>query len=271
VACDEASGFKLGPAALEAAITPRTKWLVLNSPNNPTGAIYSAAELQALAAVLMRHPHVGVMTDEIYEHFAYGGARHASIVAIEPRLQQRALVVNGVSKAYAMTGWRIGYGACPAPLAKAITLLLTQSISSLPGMGQLAAAAALQGPQDCVAEAVRIFAQRRDRMVQMLGRVPGLRCSPPDGAFYVFASVAGLLGMHTAAGKVLANDLDVMLHLLDAAGVATIDGSSYGMPGYLRISFATSLEQIDLGCAAIARAVASLAPATASCKETSHA
>ena len=264
VPCDEKLGFKLGAAALEAAITPRTRWLVLNSPNNPTGAVYSAAELQALADVLLRHPHVWIMTDEIYEHFAYGNARHVSIAALEPRLKDRALIVNGMSKAYAMTGWRIGYGAGPLPLIKAVTLLLTQSTSCAASMSQVAAVTALRGPQDCVRSAVSLFEGRRDRMVELLRRIPGIRCQRPDGAFYVFASVEGLVGATTASGKTLNSDLDVMMYFLDQAGVASIDGSSYGMPAYLRMSFATSIEQIDAGCAALAQAVSLLVPRTTS-------
>ena len=271
VACGEQSGFKLDAAALENAITPRTRWLVLNSPNNPTGAIYTSGELASLAAVLLRNPHVWVMTDEIYEHFAYDGARHVSIVALEPRLQERALIVNGMSKAYAMTGWRVGYGAGPVALMRAVTLLLTQSVSCSASVSQFAAVTALQGPQECVVEAVRLFDARRLRMVELLNRVPGVSCRAPDGAFYVFASVAGLVGARTTSGNVLASDPDVMLYFLDQAGVATIDGSSYGMPSYLRMSFATSVEQIEAGCKALAKAVSALDLSNSSLKETTHA
>jgi aspartate aminotransferase len=255
VPSDERTGFKLVPQALEQAITPRTRWLILNSPNNPTGAIYSPAELQALGEVLLRHPHVWLMTDEIYEHFVYAGARHVSLPALVPELASRSLVVNGMSKAYAMTGWRIGYGAGPLALVKAMTLLLTQSTSCAASMSQIAAVAALEGPQQCVADARRLFEQRRDRMAGLLNRIRGIRCTPPDGAFYVFASVAGLIGATTPAGKQLANDLDVMMYFTDAAGVASIDGASYGLPAHLRLSFATGVEQIEAGCAALARAV----------------
>jgi aspartate aminotransferase len=258
VASDERTGFKLVPQALEQAITPRTRWLILNSPNNPTGATYSAVELQALGEVLLRHPHVWLMTDEIYEHFVYGGARHVSLVALAPELAGRSLVVNGMSKAYAMTGWRIGYGAGPLPLMKAMTLLLTQSTSCAASMSQVAAVTALEGPQQCVADARRLFGQRRDRMVELLNRIPGIRCTPPDGAFYVFASVAGLIGATTPAGHTLSSDVDVMMYFTDVAGVASIDGASYGLPAHLRFSFATAIEQIEAGCAALARAVAAL-------------
>ncbi len=264
VPCPAADGFKLTPAALERAITPRTRWLVLNSPNNPTGAVYSADELRALGAVLERHPHVWLMTDEIYEHFVYGDARHASPIAVTPSLQSRALLVNGMSKAYAMTGWRLGYGAGPRALVKAIVLLLTQSTSCAVGMSQAAAAVALDGPQDCVKEAAALFAARCDRMVALLNAIPGIHCPRPDGAFYVFPNVDGLLGRSTESGKTLSSDLDVMMFLLDEAGVATIDGSSYGMQGHLRMSFATSIEEIEAGCAAIAQAVARLRPSSGS-------
>ena len=256
---DAAGGFKLTPGVLEAALTPRTRWLVLNTPNNPTGAVYSRRELEGLAAVLRRHPHVWVMTDEIYEHFAYGGARHLSPLAVAADLAPRTLVVNGVSKAYAMTGWRIGYAAGPAALMKALTLLASQTTTCASAMSQAAAVVALDGPQDCVADARALFEGRRDRMVALLDAIPGIDCAAPDGAFYVFPCVAGLLGRTTHAGTRLASDVDVMRHLLDAAGVAVIDGESYGMPAHLRLSFATSTEQIEAGCAAIREAVGQLA------------
>jgi len=271
VSCSAASGFKLSPAELEAAITPRTRWLILNTPGNPTGAVYDRAELEGLCAVLRRHPQVWLMTDEIYEHFVYGTAQHVSPLEVAPDLMERTLVVNGMSKAYAMTGWRIGYGAGPMSLMKAMNVLLMQSTSCAAAMSQAAAVTALDGPQQCVEEAVRNFSQRRDRMVELLNALPGFACTPPDGAFYVFPSVAGLMGAKTASGQLLSNDVDVMMFLLDEAGVATIDGMSYGMPGHLRFSFATSLEQVKAGCSAIARAVASLTFPPTYSKETSHA
>ncbi|WP_048439183.1 pyridoxal phosphate-dependent aminotransferase [Caenimonas sp. SL110] len=256
VASGPAAGFKLTPEMLEAAITPRTRWLILNSPNNPTGAVYSAQELRGLADVLVRHPRVWLLTDEIYEHYVYGGASHVSVLVVAPELAPRTLIVNGMSKTYAMTGWRLGYGAGPLPLMKAITLLLSQNTSCAASMSQYAAAAALEGPQDCVHSAVALFSQRRDRMVALLGQVPGIDCSTPDGAFYVFPSVQGLLGK--SAGRTLATDADVMMYLLEAAGVATIDGTSYGMPGFLRLSFATSMDRIEIGCEKIRAACADL-------------
>lgn len=253
-----AEGFKLTPAALEAAIGERTRWLVLNTPNNPTGAVYTRDELAALGAVLKRHPQVWLMTDEIYEHFVYGGATHVSPLNVVPELAERTLVINGVSKAYAMTGWRIGYGAGPAALIKAITLLLSQSTSCPGSMSQAAAAIALDGPQHAVTEAAALFETRRDRMVQMLQALPGFSCAPPDGAFYVFPSVAGLIGRRTPAGQLLASDVDVVLYLLEHAGVATIDGTSYGMPNHLRMSFATGIEVIEQGGQLLQAAVAEL-------------
>ena len=261
VASGPADRFKLTPQALDAAITPRTRWLILNSPNNPTGAVYSAQELRGLADVLVRHPQVWVLTDEIYEHYIYGGARHVSVLEAAPELTQRTLIVNGMSKTYAMTGWRLGYGAGPVPLVRAITLLLSQNTSCAAAISQHASVSALEGPQSCVSEAVAHFSLRRDRMVEGLGGARGIACDVPEGAFYVFPSVQGLIGKVADgfnAGQPLQSDVDVMLFLLEEAGVATIDGTSYGMPGFVRMSFATSKEQISLGCERIRAACATL-------------
>lgn len=251
-------GFKLTPAALEAAITPRTRWLVLNTPNNPTGAVYTREELVALGEILKRHPHVWLLTDEIYEHFVYGGATHVSPLNVVPELAERTLVINGVSKAYAMTGWRIGYGAGPVSLIKAITMLLSQSTSCPSSMSQAAAVIALDGPQETVAEAAALFGRRRDRLVELLQQVPGFSCAPPDGAFYVFPSVLGLIGRSTPAGKILHSDIDVAQYLLEHASVAAIDGTSYGMPNHLRMSFATGIDVIEQGCSFLQDAVRDL-------------
>jgi aspartate aminotransferase len=258
VECPAASGFKLRPEDLEAAITPRTRWLVLNSPNNPTGAVYSAVELRALANVLTRHSQVWVMTDEIYEHFVFGGAKHVPLLQVAPELQERCLLVNGMSKAYAMTGWRVGYGAGPLPIIKAITLLITQSTTCANAAAQAAAAAALDGPQECVAEAAALYEKRRDVMAERLSRIPGFSCETPPGAFYMFVNVAGLIGKRTHDGRVLITDLDVCNFLREDAGVVSIDGRSYGLSPYLRLSFATSVEEIERGCDAIAGAVSQL-------------
>jgi aspartate aminotransferase len=258
VDCGANDGFKLTAASLEAAITPATRWLVLNSPNNPTGAVYSAAELKALGDVLLRHPQVWVLTDEIYEHFIYGDSRHLSLLNITPALTDRTLVINGVSKAYAMTGWRIGYGVGPADLIDAITLLITQSTTCATAAAQAAAAAALNGPQACVREAAGFFEQRRNHMVARLGSIDGIQCDIPPGAFYVFASVQGLIGKVTAEGRRLESDLDVAAYFREEGGVVTIDGASYGLSPYLRFSFATAQTEIERGCSAIASAVARL-------------
>ena len=259
VTCREEDGFLLSPAALEAAITPKTRWLILNSPGNPTGAVYDRDRLAALAGVLDRHPHVALMTDEIYEHLVYDGAEHVTPLKVAPQLADRCLLVNGLSKAYAMTGWRLGYAAGPAGLIGAIAKLLGQNTTCANSIAQAASAAALDGDQQVVAAMTADYRNRRDRMVALLGAVDGLRCAPPKGAFYLFVNVAGLIGRRTPAGAMLETDLDVMEYFLDAAGVAVMDGTSYGMSPYLRLSFATSLADIEEGCRRIADACAALA------------
>ncbi len=258
VDCPEKDGFKLTPQALEAAITPRTKWLVLNSPNNPTGAVYSREHLAALAEVLRKSPQVWVMTDEIYEHLTYDGVKALSLAEAAPDLKERILVVNGVSKAYAMTGWRIGYAAGPATLVAAMGKLVGQSTSCASSVSQAAATAALSGDQACVAEATEVFRQRRDRMFELLDGIPGLTVAKPEGAFYFYPSVAGLIGKKTPEGKLLQSDLAVSLYLLEAAHVAVLDGSAYGMSPYLRMSFGGALENIEAGCRAIRKALEAL-------------
>lgn len=258
VDCPAEDGFKITAQALELAITEKTRWVVLNSPNNPTGAVYSEEELRALGEVLVKHPHVHVMTDEIYEHFVYGSARHVCLLNTTPELRSRTLVVNGLSKSHAMTGWRIGYGAGPAKLIKAITLLITQSTTCATSAAQAAATVALNGSQACVAEATNIFEERRNHMVSRLNAIDGIHCDIPDGAFYIFASVAGLIGLSMPNGKPCLTDVDVAEFLREEAGVVTIDGHSYGLSPYLRFSFATSLREIDRGCDAIAAAVSQL-------------
>jgi len=260
VQCPASAGFKLTGPQLEAAITDRTRWVILNSPNNPTGAVYDRAELRALADVLLRHPHVSLLTDEIYEHFVYGGATHACILNVEPELRARTLLVNGLSKSHAMTGWRIGYGCGPAALIKAITLLVTQSTTCATAAAQAAAVQALDGPQQCIAEAASRFEARRNRMVQRLNAIDGIACDRPDGAFYVFASVAGLIARRTPAGQILKTDADVADFLREEAGVVAIDGTSYGTSPFLRFSFATSLNEIEQGCDAIEAAVSRTRP-----------
>jgi aspartate aminotransferase len=258
VPCREDVGFKLTAAALEAAITAKTRWLVLNSPNNPTGAVYSRAEIGELAAVLARHPHVWVMTDDIYEHLTYDGHRHVNPVEVDPALASRTLIVSGMSKSYAMTGWRIGYAAGPSDLVAAMVKQLGQNTTCASSIGQAAAVAALAGDQTCVHEAAAIYRRRRDRMIELLAAMPGLRVAPPAGAFYLFPCVEAAIGRTTPSGQTLRSDLDVTLYLLDA-GVAVLDGAAYGLSPYLRLSFATSLEAIDEGCRRMRTAFAALA------------
>lgn len=249
----EDQDFKITPDALEAAITPRTKWLLLNAPNNPSGAIYTEAELQALLAVLERHPHVLLMVDEIYEHFCYDGT-YVSPLTVNPGLAARVMLVNGVSKAYAMTGWRIGYAAAPGWLVKAISTLISQSTSCASQISQVAAATALTADQQCVADTVALYKERRDTIVSLLNSIESMSCSSPAGAFYVFPNVQGFIGKKTSDGKTITNDLDFVHYLLDAAGVAVLDGTAYGNPGYLRMSFATDIDTIKIGCEKLAQA-----------------
>ncbi|MCD0503653.1 aminotransferase class I/II-fold pyridoxal phosphate-dependent enzyme [Bordetella petrii] len=257
VATTEAQDFKLTPQALEAAITPRTKWLLLNAPNNPSGAIYTEAELEALLAVLQRHPQVLLMVDEIYEHFCYEG-RYVSALAVKPELAPRVLLVNGVSKAYAMTGWRVGYAAGPAWLVKAISTLISQSTSCASQICQVAAATALSADQQCVRDIVALYKARRDLIVAGLNAIPSMSCLLPAGAFYVFPNIQGFIGKRTPDGKTIGSDLDFVHYLLDAAGIAVLDGTAYGNPGYMRMSFATDLDTIQAGCEKLAWACGQL-------------
>lgn len=247
VPCSPDNGFKLRAEDLERAITPKTRWLVLNAPNNPSGATYSHAELKALAEVLVRHPQVWIMTDDIYEHILYDGRRFATIAQVEPELKARTLTINGVSKAYAMTGWRIGYGGAPPELVKAMVKLQSQSTSNASSISQAAALEALNGPQDFIAERTAIFQQRRDIVVAELNRIPGISCHVPEGAFYVFPSCAGVMGRASPEGKLLANDEDFVLYLLEAQNLAVLQGDAYGVSPFFRISFATSVPKLQEG------------------------
>ncbi|WP_427115535.1 aspartate transaminase [Pseudarthrobacter scleromae] len=258
VPCGEDSGFKLTPEALAGAITGRTKWVILNAPSNPTGAVYSRAELRALADVLAVHPHVSVLADEIYDQIYFGDGKLASLVEVAPELKDRVLAVNGVSKAYAMTGWRLGYAAGPAPLIAAINKLQSQISSCPSSVSQAAAAAALTGSQDFVRDSVDTYRKRRDTAVAALNAVDGLSCTTPDGAFYTYVNCAGVIGKTTPEGQVISNDQDFTLYLLDAASVAVIQGSAYGLGPYFRISYATSLDVIEESIAAIDKAVQAL-------------
>ncbi|MEZ5922947.1 MAG: pyridoxal phosphate-dependent aminotransferase [Hyphomicrobiaceae bacterium] len=246
-------GFKLRPEALDRAITPRTKWLVLNSPSNPSGAAYSAAELKALTDVLLRHPQVWVLSDDMYEHLLYTDAPFVTPAQVEPKLYERTLTMNGVSKAYAMTGWRIGYGAGPEPLIKAMAKLQSQSTSNPSSIAQYAAVEALNGRQDFIGDRCQVFKGRRDLVVSMLNQARGLHCPTPEGAFYVYPSCAGLLGKTSAGGKILKTDEDVVTALLEEEGVAVVQGAAFGLSPFFRISYATSTEALEEACRRIQR------------------
>lgn len=254
--CPEQDGFKLTPEKLRAAITPRSKWLILNSPSNPTGAAYSAAELQALAAVLLEpgRDHVRVMSDDIYEFITYDGFRFASIAAVEPRLFDRVLTVNGLSKAYSMTGWRLGYAAGPKELIGAVNMLQSQSATSAVTFAQWGGVAALNGPHDFITRNNEIFRARRDATAAALNAVPGLSCGKPQGAFYLYVSCAGIIGRKRPDGGVIATDGDFVTWLLEAEGVAAVQGAAFGLSPYFRVSYATSMELLEDACARIRRA-----------------
>ncbi len=235
-----ANGFKVQPADLEAAITERTRWLILNSPSNPTGAAYSEAELKALAAVLLRYPRVWILTDDMYEHLVFGDFQFRTIAQVEPALYERTLTMNGVSKAYSMTGWRIGYAGGPAPLIAAMRKVMSQSTSNPSSISQWAAVEALNGPQDFIVPNARMFEARRDLVVSMLNQASGLSCATPEGAFYVFPSCAGLIGKTSPSGKMIATDGDFADALLEAEGVSVVFGEAFGLSPFFRISYATS-------------------------------
>mgnify|MGYP001370485379 CR=1 FL=1 len=242
---DASTGFKLSPEALEGAITSRTKWLILNTPSNPTGAAYTAEELRRLAEVLVRHPHVHILTDDIYEVLVYDGGTFATIAQVEPALQPRTLTMNGVSKSHAMTGWRIGYCTGPRPLLAAMTKLQSQSTTNPSSISQWAALAALDGPQDFLAEWRQVFQDRRDMVVKGLNADTGLDCLTPEGAFYVFPSCQRLLGKTSAGGTKLDTDEDFVMALLDETGVALVHGTAFGLPGHFRLSYAASNAELE--------------------------
>jgi aspartate aminotransferase len=258
VPCSENNGFKLTPEALEAAITPKTKWLLLNSPSNPTGAAYTHAEIKALTDVLMKHPHVWVMTDDMYEHLVYDDFKFTTPAQVEPKLYDRTLTINGVSKAYCMTGWRIGYAGGPVELIKAMAAVQSQSTSNPCSISQAAAVEALNGPQDFIPQHNVAFKQRRDLVVEMLNKAKGIRCLVPEGAFYVYPSCAGTIGLKTPQGKVIRTDEDFVTYLLEEEGVAVVHGSAFGLAPYFRISYATSTELLKDACTRIQRACAKL-------------
>jgi aspartate aminotransferase len=258
VPCPQNNGFKLLPEDLAAAITPKTKWLILNSPSNPTGAAYTKAEMKALTDILVKHPHVWVMTDDMYEHLVYDGFEFTTPAQVEPKLYDRTLTVNGVSKAYCMTGWRIGYAGGPANLIKAMATVQSQSTSNPSSISQAAAVEALNGTQHFIAEHNAVFKERRDMVVDMLNKAPGITCHRPEGAFYVYPSCAGTIGKKTPQGKVIESDDDFVTYILEAEGVAAVQGSAFGLSPFFRISYATSTEALREACTRIQRACKAL-------------
>ncbi len=258
VECREENDFKMTPADLDGAITPKTKWLLLNSPGNPTGAAYTRAEIAALAAVLLDHPHVWVLSDDIYEHVIYDDFAFSTIAQVEPRLYPRTLTMNGVSKAYCMTGWRLGYAGGAPELIKAMNDVQSHSITHTCSISQAASIEALNGPQGSIAEHNRAFRERRDLVVSMLNQAPGLTCLTPEGAFYVYPSCAGTIGRKTPDGAVIADDTAFVTYLLESEGVAVVQGAAFGLSPYFRISYATSTEALEEACRRIQRACAAL-------------
>ena len=253
VASTAERGFKLQPADLEAAITPRTRWVLLNSPSNPSGAAYTKAELRALADVLLRHPHVWILTDDMYEHLVFGDFEFFTIAQVEPALYDRTLTMNGVSKAYAMTGWRIGYAAGPEPLIKAMAKVMSQTTSNPSSISQWAAVEALNGTQEFIKPNAKLFEGRRDLVVSMLNQARGIHCPTPEGAFYVYPSVAELIGKTAPSGKVIGSDADFAVELLETEGVAVVFGAAFGLSPFFRISYATANSVLEDACERIQR------------------
>jgi aspartate aminotransferase len=258
VICELENGFKIKPEDLEAAITPKTKWLVLNSPSNPTGAAYSKDQMRALAEVLMRHPHVWVMADDIYEHIVYDGFDFSSIAQVEPGLYSRTATLNGLSKSFSMTGWRIGYAAGPLDLIEAMNKIQSQSTSHTSSISQAASVVALNGPLDFLAERNAVFKERRDLVVSMLNQASGIECLTPEGAFYVYPKCKSLIGKVTPDGNVLTTDDDIAAYLLEAEGVAVVSGAAFGLSPFFRISYATETSLLNEACKRIQRACAGL-------------
>ena len=251
-------GFKMKPEALAKAITRNTKWLIFNSPSNPTGAAYSRAEVKAITDVLVKHPHVWVMTDDMYEHLVYDDFEFSTPAQIEPKLYDRTLTVNGVSKAYCMTGWRIGYAGGPVPLIKAMSTIQSQSTSNPSSIAQWAAVEALNGPQDFIPANNKVFKERRDLVVSMLNQANGINCPRPEGAFYVYPSCAGTIGKTSPSGKVIENDQDFVTELLETEGVAVVQGSAFGLGPAFRISYATKTSDLEDACKRIQRCCGNL-------------
>jgi aspartate aminotransferase len=253
VECKMESGFKMTGAQLEKAITPKTKWVLLNSPSNPTGAAYTRAELKALTDVIVKHPNIHVMTDDMYEHLTYDDFVFTTPAQVEPKLYDRTLTINGMSKAYCMTGWRIGYAGGPEPLIKAMAMLQSQSTSNPSAVAQWASVEALNGPQDFIPKHNKVFKERRDLVVSMLNQANGLKCPSPEGAFYVYPSCAGTIGKTTPGGKKLVTDEDFVTELLEAEGVAVVQGTAFGLGPAFRISYATKTEDLEEACRRIQR------------------
>ncbi len=258
VDCPAGAGFKMRPEDLEAAITPRTKWLILNSPSNPTGAAYTRDDMKALTDVLLRHPQVWVMTDDMYEYLVYDDFQFVTPAQVEPALFDRTLTLNGVSKAYCMTGWRVGYAAGPDQIIKAMNKIQSQSTTHTASISQAAAVAALNGPRDFIAANNAVFMERRDLVVAMLNQATGIDCPRPDGAFYVYPSCAGMIGKRTPDGATLESDADVVAYLLDSEGVAAVPGAAFGLSPHFRVSYATSTELLKEACTRIQRACSAL-------------
>ena len=247
----EDNGFKITGEQLEAAITPKTKWFMFNSPSNPTGSAYSPDDIRNLANVLVRHPHVWILADDIYEHVVYDDFEFHNVAEVEPRLFDRTLTLNGVSKAYCMTGWRLGYGAGPIELIRAMNMVQSQSSTHTSSISQAASIEALDGPQDFIAKHNEVFKERRDMVVSKLNRATGMSCRTPEGAFYVYPSCAGVIGKTTPDGAIIEIDTDFVSHLLDAEGVAVVPGAAFGLSPYIRISYATSRENLREGLSRI--------------------
>jgi len=252
------NGFRLTPAQLEQAITPKTKWLMFNQPCNPSGACYTREQLHALTNALLDHPHVWVLADDMYEHLTYDDFRFATVAEVEPRLRQRTLTMNGVSKAYAMTGWRIGYCGGPLPLIRAMAKLQSQTVSNPASISQWASVEALNGPQDFIPKFRRAFQDRRDLVVAMLNQASGIECSRPEGAFYVFARIAKLMGKVAPSGRRIGTDEEFTKELLDAEGVAAVHGAAFGLSPFFRVSYASSTEALEEACRRIQRFCATL-------------
>ncbi|MDH5747756.1 MAG: pyridoxal phosphate-dependent aminotransferase, partial [Rhodospirillales bacterium] len=258
VECPAESGFKMRPEDLDRAITPRTKWLLINSPSNPTGAGYTFDEMKAITDVLLRHPHVWIMPDDIYEHIIYDDFKFVTPAQVEPALYDRTLTLNGLSKAYSMTGWRVGYAAGPLDLIKAMNKVQSQSTTHTSSISQAASVAALNGPTDFFATNNAIFKERRDLVVSMLNQAPGLSCPTPEGAFYVYPSCAGAIGKKTPDGAIINTDSDFVSYLLDSEGVAAVQGVAFGLSPHFRVSYATSTDLLEEACIRIQRACAAL-------------